>query len=117
MIEVLVTKEKEDKMERETIYRNHIRYGTSFEGTVRLMQALLTERLRPGYRRIWVQGSSRGRLCFTIFGGETSNYTMRFFNTGGMRQFRVDAPLEGEIVVMERFLETLRQGILADFIE
>lgn len=124
MIEVLVTKEKENKMEREAIYRRHIRYGTSFEGTLMLMQALLSERLRPEFRKIWVQGTTRGSLCFTIFVTDSRDttytncgYTMRFFNTGGMRQFRVDASLEEEMVIMERFLERLRQGVLSDFIE
>ena len=102
-------------METESIYRRHIRYGTSPEGTMLLMQSLLTDRLRPEYRKIWVQGTSRGGLCFTIF--ETSGYTMRFFNTGGLRQFRVDAPLEEEIVAMERLLEIFRQGILSEFID
>lgn len=115
MIEVLVTKEKESKMERELIYRRHIRYGTSFEGTLMLMQALLSERLRPEFRKIWVQGTSRGTLLFTIFDNRT-NYC-RTFNTGGLRQFRVNEPLESEIVIMERFLEQLRQGVLSDFIE
>lgn len=102
-------------MEREEIYTRHIRYGTSQEGTLLLMQSLLTERLAPGYRKIWVQGTSRGSLCFTIF--DRGSYTMRFFNTGGLRQFRVDAPLEEEIVAMERLLEILRQGILSEFID
>lgn len=102
-------------MEREEIYRRHIRYGTSFDGTLLLIQSLLSERLRPEFRKIWVQGTSRGRLLFTIFDNRT-NYS-RTFNTGGLRQFRVDSPLEGEIVIMERFLEQLRQGVLSDFIE
>ena len=102
-------------MEREEIYRRHIRYGTSSEGTLLLMQSLLTERLRPEYRKIWVQGTSRGSLCFTIF--DTNSYTMRFFNTGGLRQFRVDDPLEAEILAMERLLEIFRQGILSEFMD
>ncbi len=102
-------------MEREEIYRRHIRYGTSSEGTLMLMQSLLTEILRPEYRKIWVQGSSRGSLCFTIF--DRNSYTMRFFNTGGLRQFRVDAPLEEEIVAMERLIEIFRQGVLSEFID
>lgn len=102
-------------MERELIYRRHIRYGTSFEGTLMLMRELLSERLRPEYRKIWVQGTLRGTLLFTIFDNRT-NYC-RTFNTGGLRKFRVDAPLEEEIVIMERFLEQLRQGVLSDFIE
>ena len=102
-------------MEREDIYRRHIRYGTSPDGTLRLMQSLLTERLRPEYTKIWVQGTSRGSLCFTIF--DSTGYNMRFFNTGGLRQFRVDDPLEHEIIAMERLLEIFRQGILSEFID
>jgi hypothetical protein len=100
---------------REEIYRDHIRYGTSQDCTVRLITSLLTERLSDGYRKIWVQSTNRGRLCFTIFG--TSGYTMRFHDTGGMRQFRTEDPLEVEMVAMERFLEILRTGPLSDFID
>ena len=98
----------------EAIYESYRRRGTSFEVTTSLIQDLLSERLRPEFRRIWVQGST-SRLMFTIFGGD--GYTMRFINTGGLRQFRHDANLNEEIVIMERFLEGLRQGVLSDFIE
>lgn len=97
-----------------TIYERYRRMGTSFESTVRLIQDLLSERLSDGYYRIWVQGST-SRLVFTIFGGD--GYTMRFLNTGGLRQFRHDGVLNDEIVIIERFIEGLRQGILSDFIE
>jgi hypothetical protein len=96
-----------------TIYELYTRRGTSFEMTTSLIQDLLSERLRPEFRRIWVQGST-SRLMFTIFGSD--GYTMRFVNTGGLRQFRHDANLNEEIVIMERFLEGLRQGVLSDFI-
>jgi hypothetical protein len=86
------------------------------EETLLIMQALLNERLSDGYKRIWVQGSSRGGLCFTIF-ENIGGYTMRFFNTGGLRQFRVDEPLESEMVAMERLLEIFRQGVLSEFID
>jgi hypothetical protein len=98
----------------EAIYESYRRRGTSFEMTSSLIQDLLSERLRPEFRRIWVQGST-SRLMFTVFGGD--GYTMRFINTGGLRQFRADANLNEEIVIMERFLEGLRQGVLSDFIE
>lgn len=97
-----------------TIYERYRRMGTSFESTVRLIQDLLSERLSDGYHRIWVQGST-SRLVFTIFGED--GYTMRFLNTGGLRQFRHDGVLNDEIVIIERFIEGLRQGILSDFIE
>lgn len=96
-----------------TIYERYRRV-TSFESTVRLIQELLSERLVDGYHRIWVQGST-SRLVFTVFGRD--GYTMRFLNTGGLRQFRHDGVLGEEIVIIERFIEGLRQGILSDFIE
>jgi hypothetical protein len=96
-----------------TIYERYRRRGTSLEMTTSLIQDLLSERLRPEFRKIWVQGSP-SRLVFTIF--DTSGYTMRFLNTGGLRQFRHDGVLGEEIVIMERFIEGLRQGVLSDFI-
>lgn len=97
-----------------TTYERYRRMGTSFESTVRLIQDLLSTRLSNDYNRIWVQGST-SRLMFTIF--DRNGYTMRFLNTGGLRQFRHDGDLNDEIVIMERFIEQLRQGILSDFIE
>ena len=42
----------------ETIYSRY-RTGTpSFEGTLSLMRDLIEARLRPGIRRVWVQGSN-----------------------------------------------------------
>ena len=95
-----------------TIYQRY-RRGTSFDLTVRLIQDLLSERLSDGYNRIWVQGST-SRLMFTIFDG--TGYTMRFITTGGLRQFRHDANINDEIIIIERFIEQLRQGVLSDFL-
>ena len=96
-----------------TIYELYRRRGTSLEMTVGLIQDILSERLVDGYTKIWVQGST-SRLVFTIF--DRGGYTMRFLNTGGLRQFRHDGNLNEEIVIMERFREGLRQGVLSDFI-
>jgi hypothetical protein len=97
-----------------TIYESYRRRGTSLEMTTSLIQDLLSERLRSEFRKIWVQGST-SRLVFTIF--DRGGYVMRFLNTGGLRQFRHDANLNEEIVIMERFIEELRRGILSDIIE
>jgi hypothetical protein len=96
-----------------TIYEAYRRRGTSSEMTMRLIEDLLSSRLSADYRRIWVQGST-SRIMFTIF--DSSGYTIRTLNTGGLRQFRHDGVLNDEIVSMERFLETLRVGILSEFI-
>lgn len=96
-----------------TIYERYRRRGTSLEMTTSLIQDLLSERLGPEFRKIWVQGSP-SRLVFTIF--DRGGYTMRFLNTGWLRQFRHDGVLGEEIVIMERFIEGLRKGVLSDFI-
>jgi len=81
-----------------------------------LLQDLLVERLSPGWRKIWVQASNSGRtrFCFTIF--SNTDYTMRFLDAGSFRQFRTDGDLNEEIILMERFIETLRTGILSGVI-
>lgn len=87
---------------------------TSPSDTVELIQSLLNERLNSEYRRIWVQTTRRGMLLFTIF--SNSGYLTRTFNTGGLRQFRVSDNINQEIVIMERFLESLRNGVLYEFV-
>ena len=85
----------------ETIYERYRRRGTSFEMTLSLLQDLLNERLRPEFRRIWVQGSNSGRsrLCFTIF--TNSGYDMIFVEVGSLRQFRSDGNPNEEIQLIE----------------
>ena len=101
----------------EAIYSYHARRGTSFETTLGLLQELLNERLSPTYRRIWVQGSNSGRtkFCFTIFPNR-GEYTMRFLDAGSFRQFRTDGNLDEEMEIIERFIDTLSEGILNDII-
>jgi hypothetical protein len=41
---------------------------------------------------------------------------MRFLDAGSFRQFRTDGDLNEEIILMERFIETLRTGILSGVI-
>ena len=101
----------------EAIYSYYTRRGTSFETTLGLLQELLGERLSPNYRRIWVQGSNSGRtkFCFTIFPNR-GEYTMRFLDAGSFRQFRTDGNLDEEIELIERFIDSLSEGILNDVI-
>ena len=100
----------------EAIYSYYTRRETSIETTLMLLQDLLMERLSPGYRKIWVQASNSGRtrFCFTLF---TDNYhTMIFLDAGSFRQFRTDGNISEETVLIERFIESLRTGILSDVI-
>ena len=41
---------------------------------------------------------------------------MRFLDTGSFRQFRHNGNLSEETVLIERFIENLRTGILSDVI-
>jgi len=90
---------------------------TSFETTLAILQELLSERLSPEWRRIWVQGSNSGRtrFCFTIF-PNTGTYTMRFHDVGSFRQFRTDGELESEFELLNRFITSLSEGVLKDII-
>ncbi len=77
-----------------------------------LLQDLLMERLSPDYRKIWVNASNSGRtrFCFTIF--SNTDYTMRFLDAGSFRQFRTDGNLDDEMEIIERFIDTLSEGVL-----
>ncbi len=101
----------------EAIYSYYTRRSTSFETSLALLQELLNERLSPDWRRIWVQGSNSGRtrFCFTIFPNR-GEYTMRFLDAGSFRQFRTDGNLDEEIELIERFIDTLSDGVLNDVI-
>lgn len=104
-------------MELLSIYERFSRRETSFENTLALLQDLLNERLLPDYRRIWVQASNSGRtrFCFTIF-PNSGQYEMRFYDAGSFRQFRSDGNLDSEIELIDRFIDSLSNGILSEFI-
>ena len=102
----------------ETIYLRHRRGFTSFEGTLSLLQDLLTSRLLPGYRRIWVQGSNSGKanLVFTIF-QDGRDYRMEFLTISSFRQWRPDGDIETETRLIEELIIRLRSDILSNVIE
>jgi hypothetical protein len=101
----------------EVIYSYYTRRETSIETTLMLLQDLLMERLTPDYRKIWVQASNSGRtrFCFTIFPNR-GEYIMRFLDAGSFRQFRTDGNLDEEMEIIERFIDTLSNGVLNDVI-
>jgi hypothetical protein len=101
----------------ETIYSRYRTGSPSFEGTLSLMQDLLTSRLVPGFRRIWVQGSNSGRarLVFTIF-EEGRPYRMEFLTIPSMRQYRPEGDVETEVRLMTEMIDRLRTGPLAGVI-
>ena len=100
----------------EAIYSYYTRRETSIETTLMLLQDLLTERLTPEWRKIWVNASNSGRtrFCFTIFNHH--GYTMRFLDAVSFRQFRTDGNLDEEIELIERFITSLSEGTLNDVI-
>jgi hypothetical protein len=101
----------------DAIYEYYSSRGTSFENTLALLQELLSERLSPDYRRIWVQASNSGRtrFCFTIF-PERGQYIMRFLESGSFRQFRSDGNLEVESDIIENFIDSLSNSVLNNII-
>jgi hypothetical protein len=100
----------------EAIYLRYSRRESSFGNTLSLIQDLLSERLRSEFRRIWVHGSNSGRtrLCFTIF--HDSGYTMRFYESGSIRQFRGDGNIEEESQLINSLISTLQRTVLSDYI-
>ena len=72
---------------------------TNFERTLDIIRERITPRLRPEYRKIWVQGSTRPSLTtliFTIF--DKDRYVMEFIDIKGFRNYRPDV----EDIVDER---------------
>jgi|ERR1035437_1620574 hypothetical protein len=110
----------------ETIYSRYREGSPSFEGTLRLLQELLTDRMLPGYRRIWVQGySGKSMIVFTLFYDtdiDGRSYRMEFITLGGLRQYRPISDLtavaayETEVRLMEELILRLRDGILSGVI-
>jgi len=96
----------------------------SFERTLGILADRLSDRLRPEYRKIWVQGIyakkpnsnnkvGGSRLLFTIF--TKDSYVMRFLDVRNFRNYRFDGNIEEEDVLIERQIESFRTT-LQDFI-
>jgi hypothetical protein len=108
----------------ETIYSRYRTGNPSFEGTLSLMQDLISTRLLPGFRRVWIQGSNSGKakIVFTIF-ENGKDYRMEFLNFSNFRQYR-PVPVgdenitkfETEVRLMEEIISRLRIGPLAGVI-
>lgn len=91
---------------------------TNFERTLRILQERLTERLAPGYRKIWVQGSNRPgatNLIFTIFPEGHGDYILRFTEIRNFRLFRPDGNLEEEMNIINRHIDSF-QSTLQNYI-
>jgi len=102
----------------ETIYSRYRTGNPSFGTTLNLLQDLLTARLLPGFRRIWVQGSNSGKvtLLFTIFEEGHVPYRMEFVNFKNFRQYRPDGDIDNEIRLMTEIVDRLVTGPLAGVI-
>lgn len=106
------------------IYSNYRNRSQSLETTLSLMQEILSERLSPEYRRIWVQGSNvRGglRFCITVF--DNNSYRQLFQELRNFRNWRQteisedgDIQFGIEIVNIENLIESLRRGCLSGII-
>ncbi len=101
----------------ETIYKRYRNRTTSFENTLSLIHDILSERLNPGIRKVWVQGSNAGRtnLVFTIF-EDGRDYRMEFLTFPSFRQFKVDGVPETEERLINELIDRLRKGILSEVI-
>ena len=101
----------------ESIYTLWSRRESNFGNTLGLIQDLLSERLRPEFRRIWVHGSNSGRtrICFTIF--TDSGYVMRFYESGSLRHFRCDGDFLEECRLIDSFITTLSNTVLNNYID
>lgn len=90
---------------------------TNFERTLRLIQDNLTDRLRPEYHRVWVQGCNRPSmvtLLFTFFNRD--GYQMRFLNVRNFRQFRQESEnVAEEMAFISRHIESF-QVTIEDFV-
>lgn len=91
---------------------------TNFERTLTILQERLSDRLAPGYRKIWVQGSNRpsaANLVFTIFPVGSGPYTMEFMEIRNFRNYRPDGNLEEEMSLINRNIDSF-QSVLENYI-
>lgn len=80
------------------------------ENSFHLLEDVLNDRLRPEWRRIWVEYSNASSMmiCFTIFPSDQSqSYSMRFHRLRNFRRFRHDQDLVSEVRLFEEFIRTL----------
>ena len=91
---------------------------TNFERTLDIIRERITPRLRPEYRKIWVQGSTRPSLTiliFTIF--DKDRYVMEFIDIKGFRNYRPDVEdIDSELELIGRQIESFRP-ILEKYVE
>ena len=107
-------------MEYSTFYDLYRNDTVSFENTLRLIEDLISERLLPGYDKVWVQASNSGRIrfCITVFPGVgTNRYRLLFQDYTNFRNWRGNVENIGpEIVNIENIIESLRSGVLSGII-
>lgn len=105
-------------MEALEIYTEYRGLSTSFDLTLRLIEDLLSRRLTPEYRRLWVQGSNSGRtiLVFTIFPSNGDPYRMEFLTVPNFRLFRHGGDFESEINLIEEFITGLVDDVLSGIV-
>lgn len=90
----------------------------SFDSSLNLLRDILNSRLRPEFRKIWVDGSNAGRvkLLFTIFYGYDNRGIS--FDTKVFRNFRGNSEnREAEITMFNLFVENLISECLSDVVE
>jgi hypothetical protein len=100
-----------------TVYTRYIGTAPSFDGSLNLLRDILSERLLPNFRKIWVDGSNAGKvkLCFTIF--NDYEYDMKFFDTKTFRHFRGNSEnIDAEIAMFQLFAENAISEVLSDFV-
>ena len=92
---------------------------SNFERTMDVLQKVLSNRLRSGYAKIWVQGSNKPNatvLLFTIF-NDSGGYTMRSMSIRNFRQFRQENEnVDEEMAFINRHIGSF-ETILNEFVD
>jgi hypothetical protein len=85
----------------------------SREDTVRAIESIINERLRPEWRRVFVH-FSKSSMSFTLFPVGWGDYRIRFVNLTNLRNWRPDGDPEVELEILLRWLR--RVDVLQDVI-
>lgn len=95
------------------VYSEYKIKESSYINTLKLIQNLLKDRLKPEFSKIWVQGcsESKHRLSFTIW-KPTGEYHQRFGEVGEIKNFNPKRNIHDEIKSIENLINDLRHGIL-----